>query len=275
MGLGSHKKGMWALAALVSLAVSAQDVGTLFKEAADATYDPRVKGLRDLVVEMESPTITKQLNDQMIFGKVQEVVFRAYWTAEPERVGMEIEGLPEGFREVKEELKLAMVARLEHILPPPWERRYPGYQPKTDPAQPKVILFENPTGYQTVLAYEVRFDMDYRPRQVVAKRASGLVTTTLHHARESWSEGRYVLVRSETSAEEGPQRTTVLQELTYQSFAGVGLPVLVKTATKQTLQPPGAKPQVRTFEDVLTFKNHRVNSGAALSWFQRSGKPAK
>ena len=42
----------------------------------------------------------------MIFGKVNEVIFRTYWTANPERVAIEVIGLPEGFKEIKEELKL-------------------------------------------------------------------------------------------------------------------------------------------------------------------------
>jgi hypothetical protein len=68
-------------------------------------YSPQKKGVNDLVFEVSNKALTKTLNDQMIFGKLNHVSFTVYWTLKPERLAIEVNGLPEGFKEIKEELK--------------------------------------------------------------------------------------------------------------------------------------------------------------------------
>ncbi len=75
--------------------VFAQDALTTLRVAQDKIYTPKAKALNDLVVDVINPTITKQLNEQMIFGNLKEVTFRIYWTANPERVAIDVIGMPE------------------------------------------------------------------------------------------------------------------------------------------------------------------------------------
>src|SRR4051812_30662915 len=83
----------------------AQDPMAYIKNFESKVYSLKNKGVKDFVVDIENPQLTKQLNDQQVFGKLKEVYFRLYWTAEPMRLNMDVMGLPEGFVEVKEELK--------------------------------------------------------------------------------------------------------------------------------------------------------------------------
>lgn len=245
----------------------AEVASALFRKSSEVTYDAQTKGLRELVVDLVNPALTKQLNDQMIFGHLNEVVFRIYWTAKPERVAVEIEGLPEGFREIKDELRAAMVGSLEYAIAPPIEKKFAGYTPRMELGKNNIVFMDDPTHLRPVLGYELGFEADGKLIQVMAKKPVGIVLTKNQYGKEAWSDGRYVLQRSETIAEEGPQVTQVTTQISYQAFAGIGLPVTVRTLTKQVVRPPGGNPEERLNEDVLTFKNHKVNDGSALKWF--------
>jgi hypothetical protein len=252
-----------------------QDPVATLKLAESKTYDPRVKGLKDLVVELESPTVTKQLNDQMVFGRISSLVFRIYWTAQPERVAIEIEGMPEGFREVKEELKASMIGRLEAILPVSWDKKFAGYQPRVDEKKPKVVIFTDSKNLRPIPEFEISFDSEGRFDTILGKKPVGITATTLSYGRFPWAGSVGVVTKSHSTAQEGPQTNEATTTISYQVVSGIGLPSSVTVNGKQTLQRVVGKPLEASTEETTLYKNYRVNTGEAMRWFLSAGGPEK
>lgn len=246
-----------------------QDALGYLKKSDEITHNPKFRGLKDLVVDLVSPQMSKQLNDQKIFGNVQEVSFRIYWTAQPERIAIEVFGLPDGFREIKEELKAVMVGRLESIIPLALERKLQGYQFKLDPKKPRTVSAVDPSYQRPIPEYELTFDTDGKLATMVAKKPVGQASTTLTWAKAPWSEPRFYVTRMSARSEEGPQMTETETDTVWQVIAGIGVPTSVRTRIKQTLKQPGAgsKPIERSIEETLNFKNYKVNVGEAMKWF--------
>lgn len=256
------------LSLILSLGVIAQDATTLLRLSEDKSYTPKQKGLTDLVVDIVNPQITTQLNEQMIFGHLKEVTFRLYWTGAPERVAIEIMGLPEGFREIKEELKAATLSRLESIIPIPIEKKFQGYKFKTDSKKPKTVIASDSSGQQAIPEFEFIFDGESRLTKILAKKPIGEQETTLEWQKASWSEPRSHIVKSITKAQNGPQFVETESTTSWQVLSGIGLPALVKTITKQKLNQKGqTRPAERTVEEVVYFKNYKVNQSEAMKWF--------
>lgn len=259
---------MFLVFALVPWPVRAQDPAALLKASDDKIYSPRAKGLTDLVVDIVDPQLTKQLNDQQIFGIVNEVSFRVYWTAKPERIAIEVQGLPEGFREIKEELKARAIGNFETIVPIPFETKFKEYQLRPGTGGQRAIIASDKTGLAAIPEFVFRFDAESRLSQIEAKKAIGTQVTTFEWKKSPWSEPRSHAQRSVSVAVDGPQTTEVTTETSWQVVAGLGLPASVKTVTKQTLKAPGQpKPIERKVEDLVFFKNYKANQGEALKWF--------
>lgn len=246
----------------------AQDPAALLRTSDEKIYNPKAKGLADLVVDVVDPQLTKQLNDQMIFGIVNEVSFRIYWTAKPERIAIDVLGLPEGFREIKEELKARAIGNFEAIVPLPIEAKFKGYQLAQGAGTQRSVVATDKSGLAPIPEFVFNFDAESRLSQIVAKKAIGTQVTTLEWKKSPWSEPRSHAQRAVSVAVDGPQSTEVSTETSWQVVAGIGVPASVKTSTRQSLKAPGQqKPAERKVEEVIYFKNYKVNQGEAMKWF--------
>ncbi len=253
----------------LSLSAFAQDAVGYLQKADEVSHNPKLRGLKDLVVDLVSPQMTKQLNDQKIFGNIREVSFRIFWTAQPERIAIEVIGLPEGFREIKEELKAVMIGRLENIIPLPLDKKLQGYKFRTDAKKPRTVIATDTSTLRPIPEYELVFDADGKLASMVAKKPVGLITTTFTWLKAPWSEPKFYVTRTTTRSEEGPQLTETETDTSWQTISGIGFPAAVKTKIKQTLKQPGSpnRPIERSVDETLLFKNYKVNAGEAMKWF--------
>ncbi|MBY0516206.1 MAG: hypothetical protein K2P81_04820 [Bacteriovoracaceae bacterium] len=253
----------------------AQDPQGMIKVSEEKSYNPKFRGLTDLVVELSSPQITKQLNEQMIFGTLNEVSFKIYWTANPERVAVDVLGLPEGFREIKEELKAMIVGKLETIIPIPFAQKFKGYQLKKSTKQERTIVATDSTNMMPVPEYELIMDEEGKLVESIAKKPIGIIRTKMKWEKATWSEPKYFLTSSTSVAEEGPQTLEIESDTSWQVINSIGVPTVTKTKTKQTLNQPGTKnkPMERNVEETLYFKNYKINIGEAMKWFLSHSSP--
>ncbi len=263
------------LAIMFSFTVAAQEAISYLRGAEEKSYNPKMKGLEDLVVDLINPQLTKELNEQMIFGRVNEVIFRLYWTAKPERVAIEVLGLPEGFREIKEELKAAMLGRLESVIPLALEKKFEGYQFRLASGKQRTVIGTAQSGMQPIPEFEIQFDEEGKLMTLVAKKPIGHMTSQFSWSKTAWSQPRSAISRVTTRSEDGPQLSEIDSETTWQVVAGIGVPAVVKTRTKQTLRMAGSseKPLERVVEETMLYKNYKINAGEAMKWFLGNNTP--
>ena len=254
---------VYLLIALLSLNAWSQDPIAYLNNFDAKVYSLKTKGVKDFVVDIESSKLTKQMNDQMIFGKVDEVIFRTYWTANPERIAIEIIGLPEGFKEIKEELKLSILSQMDNLLPLTTVQRFAGYKFHTG-ATPKEVVAQDSTGIASIQSYVMKFDAQDKMTEVVGKKVIGSLSITPKYEKDSFADGKWVLKSMTTNSSENGQTLVLKKELEYGKSQGIGVLSEVTVTTEQSF--PGA-PKPLITEESLEFKNYKINAGEALKYF--------
>jgi hypothetical protein len=251
-----------------SLLASAQDPVVYLNNFDNKVYSLKNRGVKDFVVDIVSPKITKQLNEQLIFGRVEEVVFRTYWTSNPERVAIEILGLPDGFKEIKEELKLSILAIIDSILPPTTQQRFAGY--KFAPGKTaQEFEARDTTGLAHVQTYIFKFDPSAKLVAVEGKKAVGELSITPFYTKEGFSDGKWVLKNLKTIQSENGQVVTVKKDFSYGTSQGIAVVTRLDIETEQSSSKDGAKSL--NFEERFEFKNYKINAGEGLKYFLGEG----
>lgn len=248
----------------------AQDPASYLSAFDSKIYSLKTKGVKDFVVDVESSKLTKQINDQQTFGKVEELLFRTYWTAEPERFAIEVIGLPDGFREVKEELKTSMLPIIENLLPQRMTQKFTGYK-FTQGQNPKEILAQDSTGIATVPSFTLKFDEQDKLVRVIGNRPIGSLTVEPVYEKSSFAEGKWVLTSQKTVSSENGQTLTVQKDLDYGKSQGISVlsEVTITSEHRAGKDTKGVKSQ-----ETVDFKNYKINEGAAFKYFLGEGKAA-
>ncbi len=259
---------LFLIASLFAYSVWAQDPNVYLNNFDAKVYSLKTKGVQDFVVDIESSKLTRQLNDQMIFGKVENVIFRTYWTANPERLAIEIIGLPEGFKEIKEELKLSVMSILDALIPPTTLQRFAGYKFQVG-ASAKQFTATDTTGIAAVQNYIFKFDDQDRLVSVIGKKVVGELEITPKFEKESFADGKWVLRSLKTANTEQGQTFTVIKDLAYGNHQGMGVLSRLKVTTEQTSTSKGSKQLI--LEESYEFKNYKINAGESLKYFLGEG----
>lgn len=256
---------------LLTTSVFAQDPSAYLKNFDSKVYSLKSKGVTDFVVDIESPQITKQLNEQKLFGKVEEVIFRTYWTAKPERLAIEVIGLPEGFREVKEELKMGVLGIMDNLIPMTTAQRFNGYKFSAGKASREYIA-EDTTGVAPIPSFILKFDEQDKLVEINAVKNIGTMVIKPEYKKESFADGKWVLDEQTTTTSEQGQTLVVTKELEYDKVQGIGVLSEVEIETEHKMTVPEAK-TVKNSEKI-SFKNYKINTGDALKYFLGEAKAA-
>jgi hypothetical protein len=265
---GIAMKTVALLLSLFSFSAFAQDVAAQLSLLDSKVYSLKTKGVTDFVVDIQSSRLTKQVNDQAVFGVVKELVFRTFWTANPERVAIEVMGLPEGFKEVKEELKANIMMIFENLLPLSTQARLAGYK-ITSGSKPKEFIAQDTTGVAAIPSFILKYDAQDKLLEVEGKKTVGTFNVTYKYDKESFSDGKYVLESTLTVATENGQTITTKKELDYGKSQGIGVLEEVEIETEQKSEKPGSK--VLKSDEEVSFKNYKINTGDALKYFLSEG----
>lgn len=255
---------LFIILALFSFSAWSQDPAAYLNNFDAKVYSLKTKGVKEFVVDIISSKLTKQMNDQMIFGKVNELIFRTYWTANPERISIEVIGLPDGFREIKEELKLSILSVIENLLPLTTVQRFSGYK-FLPGSTPKEFVAQDSTGIANIQSFVLRFDNQDRMIEVVGKKDVGTLVTTPVYEKDSFAAGKWVLKSISTNSSENGQSLLVKKVLTYGQSQGIGVLSKVTVTTEQKGANPAIKPLI--LEEELEFKNYKINAGEALKYY--------
>jgi hypothetical protein len=261
---GIIMKFILLLLVVISLNALAQDPLMYLNSFDSKVYSLKTKGVKEFVVDIENSKITKQINDQMIFGNVKEVIFRTYWTSSPERIAIEVIGLPEGFREIKEELKVAIYSIIDNLIPMTTAQRFAGYKFHSG-ATPKEFVAQDSTGIANVQSFVLKFSNEDCLTEVTGKKTIGTLITVPKYEKGSFSSGKWVLKSLTTTNSENGQSMIVKKDLKYGSSQGIGILSEVTVTTEQRSEAPGAKSLIS--EETVSFKNYKINAGEAMKYF--------
>ncbi len=238
----------------------AQDSATYFSLYERKVYSLKNKGVRDFVVDVTSSRMTEQVNEQKIFGTVKKLIFRVHWTLAPERLAVDIVGLPEGFFEAKAELKAAFATVLDSLLPMTIAQRFPGYK-ITAGKIPKEFTATDPTGVAPIPTYTIKFDEQDRLSEIIGNKPVGSWNMVYAYEKKAFSEGRWVVGQVTVNTSDNGLTVKTSRKLNYGDAQGMG----VLSEVVLTVEQSGDK-GFRN-QDIIEFENYRINTGEGMRYF--------
>lgn len=249
-----------ALLFVVSSATFAQDQKTYFSLFDRKIYSLKNKGVRDFSVDVVSSRLTEQVNAQKNYGHVKELIFRVHWTLSPERLAVDVIGMPEGFVEAKNELKTSFMQLLDNLLPMTVEQRFAGYKIAPGKA-PRTYVATDTTGMAQIPSYTLKFDDLDRLSEVIGNKPVGSWTMDWIYEKKAFSDGRWVISQVTVKNTEGGQTIKSTRKLNYGTAQGIG----VLSEVVLTVEQEGEK-GFRT-QELVEFKNYKINSGESMRYF--------
>ena len=264
-------KLIFLLVSLISWSAWAQDPGGYIAQFDSKVYSLKSKGIKDFTVDVVSSKLTKQVNDQMIFGKVNELVFKIYWTALPERLAIDVIGLPEGFKEVKEELKLNILSLMDSLLPPTTAQRFAGYK-FSNGTKTKEFLAKDTSGIAAIPSFIFVFDTQERLIEIQGLRPVGTYVLKPVYEKTAFSDGRWVLKSSSILSVENGQTFSSVKDHKYGTSSGIGVLFEMTVQNEQKFANLKDKPLIS--QESVEFKNYKINVGEGLKYFLRESDKA-
>lgn len=238
----------------------AQDQKTYFSLYDRKVYSLKNKGVKDFVVDVRSSDLIEKVNNQKIFGNVKDLVFRVHWTLAPERLAVDVIGLPEGFVEAKNELKASFMPLLDNLLPMTIEQRFPGYK-FTSGKVLREFLATDSSGLAPIPRYSLKFDELDRLSEITGHKPVGSWIMSWIYEKKAFSEGKWVVSQVTVTDSVGNQMIKSSRKLNYGSSQGIG----VLTEVVLTVEQGGEK-TVRTQESI-EFTNYKINTGEGMRYF--------
>ena len=268
-------RAIFILLGLGSLAVSKSDneARVFLKEFDLSYYRPQRYNLRDFKVDARIDGLLERLSQQLIFGKLNDVYFELSWKARPKENDsdykkVEVQGMPNGFSEIKSQLSNNVLPRIDFIAPVSLSEKMKGYA---------LNLIENQDGTRTIVCRDLEgmkeaseiiliFDKKKRLVKFVAKSPIGLETVDLKLVKEPWSQGKWVLSEYNVKKVHGPQTIESMSTLDYKVVSGFGLPDRIETKLKiavgerrSALGPQAYEVETRSG---MRFSNWKVNKAS-------------
>ncbi len=223
-------------------------------------YTLKNKGVKDFVVDVTNSKLTERVNEQKIFGKVKELIFRVHWTLSPERLAVDIIGLPEGFAEAKNELRASFMSVMDNLLPMTVEQRFPGY--KFTPGKNKrEFIATDVSGLAAIPKYLLKFDELDRLSEVIGAKPVGSWNMHWIYEKKAFSEGRWVISQVTVTNSENGQTVKSSRKLNYGTAQGIGVLSEIVLTVDQS-----AEKNIRT-QETFEFKNYRLNTGEGMRYF--------
>jgi hypothetical protein len=208
------------------------------------SYTPQLNGVKDLVFEVRVDGLKDIIEKSLAIGKLADLYFKVYWT-NPNEFRIEVEGLPKGFKEVKDDLRQLIKGKLDFVIPEKVSERLKQYTLKVEPiTDGKLLKAIDETYTLAVPEIDLTFDKSGRLKLLETKMSANAVKTEFFHSPKSWSNNKLVLDR-------------------------VGLPskLVVKNVVEFMVPPEKEKEkpklQKKETSTVLRFTKYEINTGKA------------
>ena len=248
---------------------------------ANSIYYPTDYKLHDIYFEVERSGLAKQLSETERYGKIDDLIFKVFWLIDLDKnvskVEIVIEGLPNGFRELKENLIIMVSGQLGFVVPRKFGEDLLKYQLSYYPDSENVIQGIDESGKLSMNKFLARFDRNIL-KSITAYVPVGTQDTEFFVSKHPWSHDKYVTNGIEIKSVEGTQTITFISKIKYITVDGHGVPSYVSLETKSSLhtvkENAGGE---RNFQqkEIFNFSNYQLNRNRAKEYFSKLEKNQK
>ncbi len=231
-------------------------------------YNLEAMGLKDLVFEVRMDQLTETLNKNLSLGKLIDVHFKVYWMA-PNEWRIEVNGLPKGFEEIKNDLKQLISGKLEYVISRPFREVVVG------------LNFENLSdkGIQYIRAFDplytkpftdilLHFDQNGRLLSMRTNVPNAATDSNFEYGVFPWSNSKFLVTKHVAKTKLGVSESTITHIVDYAPVNGFGLPAKmnIKTNNKVVIPAHGKEKEKTVSQDMtslLRFSKYETNTGKA------------
>jgi hypothetical protein len=235
---------------------------TLLQQMDQKVYFSGLEKIQSLSFSLTAPELLKNLNDQKTFGTMTFLKFNFSYQRNPAKLDIYIEGMPEGFEEIKAQLKTQVTGVMDFVLPLNWKNRFKNYQ-ITEESAKNVLYAKDPTGINKVISYEVAFDTNSLPKSVIAKEPILVSTQYFYWERGPVFDPKWGLKKIETTAQQGIEKKKSLVSFEMQVIDGFPMPKRVKIETTIEMNSPQKELNTKRSQvEEYIFSNYKVVKSA-------------
>lgn len=258
-------------------AVFSQEKIEEFEQYEIRNYAPQKRGVSDLVFEARIENLTEALAKNFVLGKLVDVSFKVYWVS-PAEFRIEVQGLPKGFEEIKENLVMLIRGKLEFVLPEKFTDKFKGYTFKAEPvADGKFIRAIDTTYTMAIPEADIHFDKQGKLKTIATRAPMSAIKTEFFHSPKSWSNNKLVLDKLILTTNQGPIQLTTTNDLEYISISGVGFPskITIKNISETTIPKTEKEKEKKIRQEsgtIIHFTKYEINTGKAQHYINGSVK---
>ena len=202
----------------------------LLRKAEILTYTLAKVGVKSMAFKMKVVGLKENLNKRKNLGKLKELYFDVSWKY-PKKLEVKVVGLPKGFKEMREQLKMAVYARLPLLFPINIVKMVRGYDLKFDKKN-KLIVATDPSGKKGLHTMKISIADNGQLKFVEGMGVSGNQETSYISTIEPWSRKKFVAKEVNIVIRGKTYNTVVTHNLKYISIQGVGVPEELTSITK-------------------------------------------
>jgi hypothetical protein len=240
-------------------------------------YTPQKSGVTDLVFEARIDHLTETLTKNLVIGKLVDVSFKIYWLS-PSQYRIDIQGLPNGFEEVRANLISLIKGNLEFVLPEKFSEKLQGYTLKKESvADGKLIHATDATYTMAIPVIDILFDKSGQIKTIETKAAMSAVKSEFFQTPKAWSNNKFVLDKVIQTTRQGATLFTTTNSLEYLSVNGIGFPskLTIKNISEVTIPATKKEKEKKVKSEtnsIIRFTKYEVNSGSAQRYIMEGIK---
>jgi hypothetical protein len=223
-------------------------------------------GIKDLYFEARFPYLKKRLNEQKIYGKIEEIFFKVYWTSNG-KYKIDLYGMPKGFKELREKLQFMLSAQLGFFFEPGWGERLKKLTTKIEGKDStgirlsaKDLKYVDPAN-EIILYLNNNKDLN----KVVVKSPSGTEITNYDFSTTKWSKGKLVLQSMKVKNFQGKFSVLTGKKISYMAQKGFHVPESIEIDSEQNLAVGTAQKRShkKNYQDKIILSSYKINQGIA------------
>ncbi|TDJ08266.1 MAG: hypothetical protein E2O68_02220 [Deltaproteobacteria bacterium] len=174
-------------------AVAAQNVDILVNRFDKNLYNPKNLGLQKLTFEARIAGLTQSLKAKTIIENIHEIYFEVKWS---NKTGftLNVVGLPQGFKEIKYQLKMLLADKLYFFIPLKIKDTIKDYQGTAKKIDGKThVTMIDTSNEKNISKVILVFDRRGRLNTIDSYALGYRTKTTMTLEKESWSRKKWVL----------------------------------------------------------------------------------
>jgi hypothetical protein len=179
---------------------------------------------------MKVQGLKENLNKRKTLGVIKELYFTVYWQY-PHKLEIKVIGLPKGFKEIKEQLKMAVYSRIPLLFPVEKIKMVSGYKLKYN-RKNNIIHATDPTGKKALNEVKIKVLENGMMKSIEGIGVSGSQVTSYIGKIEPWSQKKFIYHNVQIKIKARTSHTIVDHDLKYTVIRGIGVPNNIISTTK-------------------------------------------